>query len=98
VNRVNDNHQPNMEVRKVGGRQYALNMTTSLQVDGMLGLLIMSGLCGVIMLSILLMNGAPFVVLAMCIAWLTLRGRRLVKRYYFAAFAIGLIAQVLVSL
>ena len=95
---MTDNAQPNMEVRKVGGRQYAMNMKTSVQLDAMLGVLVMSALCGVIMLAILLMNGAPFVVIAMGLAWLTLRGRRLVKRYYFAAFVIGLIAQLLVSL
>jgi uncharacterized membrane protein len=95
---VRDDHMPNMELRKVGGRQYAMNMTTSLNLDGAIGLLAMSALCGVILIAMLLMNGAPFVVLAMCLAWLTLRGRRLVKRYYFAAFLIGLAAQLLVSL
>jgi len=87
-----------MELRKVAGRQYAMGLDTSLKIDGALGLLVMSALCGMIMIAMLVMNGAPFVVLAMCLAWLTLRGRRLVKRYYFAAFIIGLAAQLLVSL
>jgi uncharacterized membrane protein len=95
---VTDNTQPNMEVRKVGGRQYAMNISTSIQLDAVLGVFIMSALCGVIMLAMLLMNGAPFVIIAMGLAWLTLRGRRLVKRYYFAAFVIGLVAQLIVSL
>ena len=92
------NHGANLEIRKVGGRQYAMSMQSSLKLDGISGIIVMSALCFLIMLFMFVMHGAPFIVFCMAIAWLTLRGRRLVKRYYFAAFLIGLVAQLIVSL
>lgn len=52
-------------------------------------------------IPMLLVAGAmylPFPMFAMCIAWLTLRKRVGVRRYYLIALIIGVVAQVLISL
>lgn len=94
---MNDNHG-SYEARRIGGRHYIMPTDTSLKVDGLGGVIVMMGLCFVIWLIALALHGTPIFVFVMCIAWLTLRGRREVKRYYFAAAMLGLILQTLVLL